>query len=102
LSGLGSNLYPAFGTAFHVGIVTFRVAAVMPVVGCLGLRLGLRHFLLDINRGRRGNRDYRWIRCYGIAVPSVSISPIPISSISSVSIDRGTIIGGTAPIVTQA
>jgi hypothetical protein len=74
----------------------------MPVVGCLGLRLGLRHFLLDINRGRRGNRDYRWIRCYGIAVPSVSISPIPISSISSVSIDRGTIIGGTAPIVTQA
>jgi hypothetical protein len=92
-------LYPALGTVFHIGIVAFRVAAVMPVVGCLGLRLGLRHLLLYIDWRRRGYRDNRGIGRGRVAVSSISISSIsPIA----VSIDRGAIIRGAASIVAQA
>jgi hypothetical protein len=96
LSGLGSNLYPALGTAFHIGIVAFRVAAVMPVVGCLGLWLGLRHLLLYINRWRRRYGDHGGIGGSRVSVPSVSVPPIPVS------ISRGTIISRSASIIAQA
>jgi hypothetical protein len=95
LGGLGSDLYPAFGTAFHVGIIALRIAAVMPVIGCLGLRLGLRHLLLYVNRRRGRDCDYRGGRV-AIPIPSVPVSAVPIS------IDRGTVICGTAAVITQA
>jgi hypothetical protein len=100
LSGLRSDLYPALGTVFHIGIVALRVAAVMPVIGCLGLlRLGLRYLLLYIDRRRRGYGDNRGIGRGRVAVSSISISSIsPIA----VSIDRGAIIRGAASIVAQA
>jgi hypothetical protein len=96
LSGLGSDLYPALGTVFYVGIVAFRVAAVMPVVDCLGLWLGLRYLLLYIDRRGRRYSDNRGIGRGRVAVSSISISPI------SVSIGGGAIIRGAASIVAQA
>jgi hypothetical protein len=99
LSGLGSNLYPAIGTAFHVGIVAFRVAAIMPVVGCLGLWLGLRHLLLYINRWRCRYGDHWGIGSGRVAISSissVSIPPIPVS------ISGWAIIRGAASIIAQA
>jgi hypothetical protein len=99
LGGLGSDLYPAFGTVFHVGVVALRIAAVMPVVGCLSLRLGLRYLLLYIDRRRCRHRDNRGIGCGRVAVPSISIPTIPPISVS---VDGGAIIGGAASIVAQA
>jgi hypothetical protein len=91
LGGLRSDLYPALGAIFHVGIVAFRVAAVMPVVGCRGLR-GLRYFPLYVNR-----RCGRYSNYGGIGDRRITVSHSPVSI--SISVGGGII--GSAAVITK-
>ena len=93
MSGLRSDLYPALGTVFHVGIVAFRIAAVMPVVGCLGLR-SLRYFPLYVNRRCRRHRNYG-----RIGDRRITVSHSPVSIPISVSVGGGII--GSAAVITK-
>lgn len=47
---LGSHLQPAVGAFFHVRIISFRVSAVMPIIGWLLLLRRGRGFPLNIDR----------------------------------------------------
>ena len=90
MSGLRSDLYPALGTVFHVGIVAFWVAAIMPVVGCLGLR----YFPLYVNRRCRRHRNYG-----RIGDRRITVSHSPVSIPISVSVGGGII--GSAAVITK-
>ena len=88
-------MQPTAGAAFYIGIVAFRVAAIMPIVGCLGLWLDLHDFLaLYVNR--------RWCRRYrnhrGIADRRVTVShpshPVSVSI-------SGRIIRSAAAVIAQ-
>jgi hypothetical protein len=79
LRWLRRYLQPAAGAIFDVGIIAFRVAAVMPVIRRLGLRLDLHNFL-PLNIHGRWRSLYRYSG--GVPIPS-SIpvaSPIAVSS----------------------
>jgi hypothetical protein len=86
----GSDLLPAAGAAFHIRIVAFRIAAIMPIVGCLGLGLHLHDILaLYVNRRRRRYGNHR-----GIGDRRVTVSPVPISV-------SGRIKPGAAAVIAQ-
>ena len=90
LSRLGSDLQPAIGAVFDVGIVAFRITAIMPIIRCLSLRLRLNLYdlwlLLDVNR---------WCRrhCDGGRIAIIWCIPV----IRRISIRRG-----STPIIAQA
>ena len=102
MSWLGSDLQPAIWTVFDVGIVSFRLTAVVPIIGrlslslSLGLGLGLKlrlrlnlydlGLLLDINRWRRRH-------CNGGRIPIIWCIPV---------IRRISIRWGSASISAQA
>ena len=79
LNRLGSDLQPAARAVFDVGIVAFRITAIMPIIGCLSLRLRLNLYdlwlLLDVNR---------WCRrhCNGRRIPVIRRISIRRSSAS--------------------
>jgi len=86
----GSDLLPAAGAAFHIRIVAFRIAAIMPIVGCLCLGLHLHDILaLYVNRRRRRYGNHR-----GIGDRRVTVSPVPISV-------SGRIKPGAAAVIAQ-
>src|SRR5687768_12501368 len=59
---LGRDSQPSVRAFFHIGIITLRVAAVVPVAGCLSLRRNLHDLpLLDVYGWRRGGRNNRRI-----------------------------------------
>ena len=84
-------MHPTAGAAFHIGIVAFRIAAIMPIVGCLSLRLDLHDILaLYVDRRWRRYSNHRRIGDRRITVShpvSVSVS--------------GRIIPGAAAVITQ-
>jgi hypothetical protein len=88
---LRSDLHPTAGAAFHIGIVALRIAAIMPIVGCLGLRLHLHDILaLYIDRRRRRYGNHR-----GIGGGRITVShPVSISV-------SGRIIPSAAAVIAQ-
>ena len=59
--GNGIDLAPTVRALLDIGIITFRISAVIPIAGSQWL-LGLRRWgAFDINRWFGRNRDYRWI-----------------------------------------
>ncbi len=77
-------MHPAIGAIFDVGIVAFRVAAIVPIISRTSLWRNLYDLLLlDINRRRCGHRNDRRIavirRIPRIpAIPAIpAVSPIP-------------------------
>ena len=55
-------MQPSVRTFFHIGVIPFRVSAVVPIVGSLTLRLDLHHFLLlDVRGWRGGSHNSRGI-----------------------------------------
>ena len=62
LTWLWRNLQPALRTVFHIGIVAFRISAIVPVIGTLSLWRHLHDpLLLDIDRRSGRNGDNRCI-----------------------------------------
>lgn len=95
MNRLGHHLQPAAGAIFDVGIISLRLAAIMPVVGrrsrgrCHWRSLYDLWLLLDDNRGGRNGDDR-----------GISRRPISVRRISAIPISRRPItIGRRIPII---